>query len=110
MMDLVDSQSGLFYPFVNALIPVIFMGAVIVFAYLRGAYAPKIRSFVDMLLLFTICMILAMSIRLFTESGVSGPAPAGSLPWLHGLALGLASLFFASAGYTLKNLFGGEEK
>jgi len=55
-------------------------------------------------------MILAMSIRLFTESGVSGPAPAGSLPWLQGLALGLASVFFASAGYTLKNLFGGEEK
>ncbi len=109
-MDLVEGLFGLFYPFITALIPVVFMGAAIVYGSLRRGYAPKIRSFVDMLLLFTIFMLLAMTFRLFVDAGVSGPAPAGSLQWLQALTLGIASVFFAAAGYTLKNLFGGEEK
>ena len=109
-MDLVEQLSGLFYPFITALIPVVFMVTVIVYGSLRGGYASKIRLFVDMLLLFTIFMILAMTFRLFGDAGVSGFGPAGSLPWLQALTLGIASVFFTAAGYTLKNLFGGEEK
>lgn len=109
MVDFFNYDTSPLNPFFKALIPLFFLIALCVYVYLRQYYSDKIRSFIDMLFLFTLFVFLAMIFRFYGDGTIFGFTKDYSLKWFQSICLVIGAVFFAIAGYMFKNLFGGEE-
>jgi hypothetical protein len=94
MVDFLNYDTSPLNPFLKAIIPIIFLGALIAYGYIRQFYHDKIRSFIDMLLLFILFVAISGILRFYGDGTDFGFSKAYSLKWFQSVTLLTGAVFF----------------
>lgn len=109
MVDLLDYTTSPLVLILKVVAPLLFLGALALYAITRKYYSDKIRVFIDALILFSLFTFFAGWLRIFGDGTEFGFTKEYSLRWLQSLAYITSAGGFVYAGYKLLNLF-GEDK
>jgi len=97
-------------PALKFIVPVIFFVVLGIYVSTRRYYSDKIRTFVDILLMFAVCAVIAGILRYFGDGIIFGFTTDYSLKWFQSLAYIAVAVFFILGGYTLLHLSEGENR
>ena len=96
-------------PAFKIIIPLIFVGVLLIYFYLHTFYKGRLRVFLNYLFLFALFAVLAGVFRYYGDGTMFGFTKEYSLKWLQSLAMIGEAALFVLGGYTLLHLF-KEEK
>jgi hypothetical protein len=105
MDNLFNYDTSPLNPALKIVIPLIFLAVFGIYLYTRRYYTEKIRTFIDILLLFALFAVIAGIFRYFGDGTQFGFTKEYSLKWLQSLAMIAEAACFALAGYKLLHLF-----
>lgn len=109
MVDLFDYNTSPLVLILKVVAPLLFLGALALYAITRKYYSGKIRIFIDVLILFSFFTVIAGWLRIYADGTEFGFTTEYSLRWFQSLAYIVSAASFVYAGYKLLHLF-GEEK
>ncbi len=109
MVDLLDYNTSPLVLILKGIAPLLFLGALALYAITRKYYSDKIRVFIDVLILFSLFTVIAGWLRIYADGTEFGFTKEYSLRWFQSIAYIVSGGCFIYAGYRLLNLF-KEEK
>lgn len=109
MVDLLDYNTSPLVLILKVVAPLVFLGALALYAITRKYYSDKIRVFIDALILFVLFTFIAGWLRIFVDGTEFGFTKEYSMRWFQSIAYILSAGCFIYAGYRLLNLFTEEE-
>jgi len=109
MMDLLDYATSPLDPALKILIVLLFAAAFLIYLDTRKFFGGNVRSFIDILCLFTLFMALGSLFRCFGDGTAFGFTGDYSLKWFQSIAYLAASVFYILAARRLLTLFPGAE-
>ena len=110
MDNLLNYDTSPLNPAIKVIIPLVFLLVFAIYLYTRRYYTEKIRTFIDILLLFASFAVIAGIFRYFGDGTQFGFTKEYSLKWFQSLAMVAEAACFALAGYKLLHLFEVERK
>ena len=110
MNALLDYDTSPLNPAIKIIIPVTFFAIFLIYLYTRKYYTEKIRTFIDILLLFALFAVIAGIFRYFGDGTLFGFTKEYSLKWVQSLAMLAGAACFGLAGYKLLHLFKEDRK
>jgi hypothetical protein len=110
MNDLLNYDISPLNPALKIIIPLLFLGVLVIYARIYGFYRGRLRTFTDFLLLFALFAVIAGVFRYFGDGTLFGFTKDFSLKWFQSLAMVAEAVFFVLGGYTLLTLFKEEKK
>lgn len=110
MVDLLDYNTSPLVLILKVVAPLIFLGALALYAITRKYYSDKIRILIDALILFSFFMVIAGVFRIYADGTDFGFTKEYSLRWFQSIAYIASASCFVYAGYRLLHMSGGEEK
>jgi len=109
MVDLLDYNTSPLVLILKVVAPLIFLGALALYAITRKYYSDNIRVFIDTLILFSFFTFITGWLRIFADGTEFGFTKEYSLRWFQSIGYIVSAGCFIYAGYKLLHLF-GEEK
>ena len=92
-------------PALKIVIPVVFFAVFLIYLFTRKYYTEKIRTFIDILLIFALFAVIAGVFRYIGDGTQFGFTKEYSLKWFQTLAIVAEAACFGLAGYKLLHLF-----
>jgi hypothetical protein len=105
MVDLLNYDTSPLNPALKIIIPIVFLVVLGIYVATRRYYSEKIRTFIDILLLFAVFAVLAGIFRFFGDGTQFGFTKEYSLKWFQTIAIVVEAGFFILGGYKLLHLF-----
>jgi len=110
MEALLNYDTSPLNPALKFIVPVIFLIVLGIYISTRRYYSDRIQTFVDLLLLFAACAIVAGVLRYFGDGILLGFTKEYSLKWFQSLAYIATAGFFILGGYKLLHLLDEEKQ
>lgn len=110
MVDLLDYNTSPLVPILKIIVPLILLIVLAFYTVTRRYYSDKIRSFIDILILFSLFAFIAGGLRFFADGTEFGFTKEYSLRWFQSIGYVAAAIFFILGGYKLLHLLEAKEQ
>lgn len=108
-MNLLDYTTSPLDPLLKVLIFLIFVAVFLIYLDTRKFFGGNVRSFIDLLCLFSLFMMLGTFFRVFGDGTDFGFTKDYSLKWFQSICYLVAGVYYILAARKLQTLFSGEE-
>jgi hypothetical protein len=107
MMDLLDYATSPLNPALKIVIFLVFAAVFLIYLDTRRHFGGRVKSFIDLLSLFSLFMVVGSLIRYFGDGTAFGFTSDYSLKWFQSIAYLAACIFYILAAQKLLTLFSG---